>query len=318
MTKLYICDEGIREGQVNALTAQLPKGWSLENNAKDAACIITGAAPVTAEMIKDAGSSLKCIINIKPGDPVIAETNVPVYVIYDTGVTAVAEHAMTLMLMLGRQMLTAWRKVKNQEWAEGKETPVHTDQKHYTYNWIGLPESGQLHGKQVGIVGFGFIGKDLAKRLNAFNAKVAYYDIVRMPKEIEEKYNAKYMPLDELLATSDFISLHLRYIEGEGGNEKMFNKDLFSKMKPTAYFINTSRGRMVDEAALADAVKNHVIAGCGIDVFEYEPVRPDCPLLPLIGDNVILTPHIAGTFMGEAWVQAAKEIIEDVNEAIAA
>ena len=317
MTKLFIADESIREGQITALKEQLPQGWTLEHSPKDAAAIITASADVTKEMIAEAGSSLKAIIQIKPGKAAIAESKVPFYTIYDTGASSVAEHAMTLMLMLGRQMLTAWRKVKNQEWAEGKETPVFTDQKHYTYNWINIPKSGQLHGQQVGIVGFGFIGQELAKRLNAFNAKVAYYDIVRQPKEIEEKYNAKFMPLDELLKTSDFISLHLRFTEGEGGNEKMFNKDLFKLMKPTAFFINTSRGRMVNEADLAEAIKNHTIAGAGLDVFEYEPVRPDCPLLPLIGDNVIMTPHIAGTFMGEAWQQAAKEIIEDVSEAMA-
>ena len=318
MTKIYIADGSIREGQINALIEKLPEGWTLENTPKGAAAIVTASAEVTPEMIREAGDALKAVIEIKPGHAKIAETNVPLYTIYDTGASSVAEHAITLMLMLGRQMLTAWRKVKAQEWAEGKETPVFTDQRKYTYNWINIPKSGQIHGQQVGIVGFGFIGQELAKRLLPFNAKIAYYDIVRPPKEVEEKYHAKYMPLDELLKTSDFISVHMRFTEGEGGNEKMFNKDLFKLMKPTAFFINTSRGRMVDEADLADAIRSGTIAGAGLDVFEYEPVRPDCPLLPLIGDNVIMTPHIAGTFMGEAWQQAAKEIIEDIKEAQAA
>lgn len=318
MTKIYIADETIREGQIKALLEKLPEGWTLESSPKEAAAIITGSADITPEMIREAGDALKAVIEIKPGRAKIADTNVSHYVIYDTGASSVAEHAITLMLMLSRQMLTAWRKVKAQEWAEGKETPVFTDQKKYTYNWINIPQSGQIHGKQVGIVGFGFIGQELAKRLLPFNAKIAYYDIVRQPKEVEEKYHARYMPLDELLKTSDFISLHLRFTEGEGGNEKMFNKDLFRLMKPTAFFINTSRGRMVNEADLADAISNGTIAGAGLDVFEYEPVRPDCPLLPLIGDNVIMTPHIAGTFMGEAWQQVAKEIIEDIQEAQAA
>ncbi len=318
MTKIYIADESIREGQINALIEKLPDGWTLEKDPKGASAIITAAAEISPEMIGEAGDALKAVIEIKPGHAKIAETNVPHYTIYDTGASSVAEHAVTLMLMLSRQMLTAWRKVKAQEWAKGKETPVLTDQRKYTYNWINIPKSGQIHGQQVGIVGFGFIGQELAKRLLPFNAKIAYYDIVRMPKEVEEKYHAQYMPLDELLKTSDFISVHMRFTEGEGGNEKMFNKDLFRMMKPTAFFINTSRGRMVDEADLADAIRSGTIAGAGLDVFEYEPVRPDCPLLPLIGDNVIMTPHIAGTYMGEAWQQVAKEIIEDVREAQAA
>ncbi len=315
MIKIFFADQGIRDGQKSALVKQLPEGWEITSELEGTTVIITASVDVTEEMIQKATSSLKAIIKIQPGKADIAETNVSIFTIYDTGATAVAEHAMALMLMLGRQMLFAADKTKRQEWAKGKETPVFTDQKNYTYNWIGLPKSGQLHGKKVGIVGFGFIGQDLAKRLNAFNAKVLYYDLMRKPKEIEEKYHATYMPLEQLLGEADFVTLHLRFAEGE--NEKMFNKEKFALMKSTAYFINTSRGRMVDEADLAEAIRTHKIAGAGLDVFEYEPLKPDSALLPLAGYNLILTPHIAGTFMEEAWEESSKEIIEDIASILA-
>lgn len=316
MIKIFIADESIREGQIKALQNQLPANWEFTTELNDATAIITSNVDITDDSLRKTGSSLKVIIKIQPGKAEIANASIPVHTIYDTGVTSVAEHTMTLILMLGRQMLYAADKTKKQEWAVGKETPILTDQRKYTYNWINLPQSGQLHGKKVGIVGFGFIGQDLAKRLNAFNAKVLYYDLYRKSLEIEKKYNASYVSLEQLLQESDFVSLHLRFAEGENGNEKMFNKDKFALMKPSAYFINTSRGRMVDEADLAEAIKNKKIAGAGLDVFEFEPLKPDCPLLPLAGHNVILTPHIAGTYMEEAWEQSSREIVDIIKEAL--
>ena len=313
MKKIMI-DPTIRKEQVDAIQMQLPKDWEIIDQIEKADFIVTGNMDISEDNLRSCEGSLKGIIQILPGSAKIAQVGIPVYSVYDTGLTGVAEHAIMLMLVLSRRLLWLIEKVKNQEWVEGKSTPVLTDQKNYTYNWVGLPESGQLHGKTVGIVGFGFIGQDLARRLKAFHAKIIYYDIVRASSDIETLYEAKYAPLDELLQCSDFVTLHLRYIEGEGGNKKMFRKQLFEKMKPTAYFINTSRGQLVDEAALAEAIQNHRIAGAGLDVFEYEPFKPDCPLFPLISDHVILTPHVAGTYVEEARKTIAMEIVEIIRE----
>jgi len=314
MMKKIMIDPTIRKEQVDAIQTQLPKGWEVINQIENADFIVTCDMDILEENLRSSEGSVKGIIQIHPGKAKIADAGVPVYSVYDTGLTGVAEHAIMLMLVLSRRLLWLNEKVKNQEWVEGKSTPILTDQKKYTYNWVGLPESGQLHGKTVGIVGFGFIGQEVARRLKAFHAKIIYYDIVKASSDVETQYEAKYAPLDELLHRSDFVTLHLRYIEGEGGNKKMFGKQLFEKMKPTAYFINTSRGQLVDEAALAEAIKNQQIAGAGLDVFEYEPFKPDCPLFPLISDHVILTPHVAGTYVEEARKTMASEIIEIIQE----
>ena len=308
MVKICLMDSTVAIGQIDALKRNLPHGWELTNLVEGASAIVTENLNITESDIRKAGFSLKCIIRSLPGNAKIAETNIPIFQVLNTGVSSVAEHAMLLMLALGRKLLYAVEETKNQRWVPEKSTPIFTDQKHYIYNWIGIQESGQLHGKVVGIVGFGFIGQDLAARLYAFHVRIIYYDVIRAPQEIEEQYHAKYVSLEELLKQADFVSLHLRFIEGENGNEKMFGVREFKLMKSSAYFINTSRGRVVDEDALADAIKEGGIAGAGLDVFRYEPVKPDCPLLPLIGSNLIMTPHIAGTFMNEAWDTEAKEI----------
>ena len=313
MKKIMI-DPTIRKEQVDAIQTQLPKDWEVIQQFGKADFVVTCDMDISEEDLQSCRGSVKGIIQILPGRAKIAQVGIPIYSVYDTGLTGVAEHAIMLMLVLSRRLLWLNEKVKKQEWVEGKSTPILTDQKKYTYNWVGLPESGQLHGKTVGIVGFGFIGQELARRLKAFHAKIIYYDVVRASSEIEALYEAKFVSLEELLHRSDFVTLHLRYIEGEGGNKKMFGKQLFEKMKPTAYFINTSRGQLVDEAALAEAIQNQRIAGAGLDVFEYEPFKPDCPLLPLISDHVILTPHVAGTYVEEARKTIASEIIEIIGE----
>lgn len=313
MKKIMI-DPTIRKEQVDAIQTQLPKDWEVINQIENADFIVTCDMDILEENLRSSEGSVKGIIQIHPGRAKIAQVGIPIYSVYDTGLTGVAEHAIMLMLVLSRRLLWLNEKVKKQEWVEGKSTPILTDQKNYTYNWVGLPESGQLHGKTVGIVGFGFIGQEVARRLKAFHAKIIYYDIVKASSDVETQYEAEFVPLDELLQRSDFVTLHLRYIEGEGGNKKMFGKQLFEKMKPTAYFINTSRGQLVDEAALAEAIQNQQIAGAGLDVFEYEPFKPDCPLFPLISDHVILTPHVAGTYVEEARKTIASEIIEIIQE----
>jgi D-3-phosphoglycerate dehydrogenase len=142
-----------------------------------------------------------------------------------------------------------------------------------------------IYGKTLGIIGVGRIGAAVASRAKGFNMKVLYYDI-RNNKEIDDM-GAQKVDMDTLLRESDFISVHVPLMPE---THHLIGKRNLSMMKPTAYLINTSRGPVVDEAALAEALKNKVIAGAGLDVFEEEPkVHPD--LLEL--DNVVIVPHIA-------------------------
>lgn len=313
MSTIWMADPSIRSEQAVAIKDALPKNWSISEDISQADFIVNSSLDINNEFLQKTNTNLRGIIQLIPGSGKITASNIPVYRVYDTSVTSVAEHTILLILALGRRLLWLTDKVKKQEWAEGKSTPILTDQKKYTYNWVNLPESGQLHGKTVGIVGLGFIGQELARRLRVFNARVIYFNINRKSDEIEKELNVEFVPFEELLRQSDFISLHLRFAEGKDGNEKMFNVRVFEQMKPTAYFINTSRGRMVDEQALFEAIKQNKIAGAGLDVYEFEPMKPDNPLLQLIGDRVILTPHIAGTSMQEGWDTIAKEIVDIVT-----
>jgi phosphoglycerate dehydrogenase-like enzyme len=116
--------------------------------------------------------------------------------------------------------------------------------------------------------------------------------------------------LDDLLAQSDFVSLHHRFQEEPGGNDKQIGARELALMKPTAYLINTARGRLVDEEALAAALAGGQIAGAGLDVFRYEPLPPGHPFFALAGPRLILTPHVAGAPVAEARRTIADELVE--------
>jgi len=157
-------------------------------------------------------------------------------------------------------------------------------------NWKGwnLDQlcGADVWGKTLGIVGFGRIGRAVARRASGFQMKVLYSDAVRAPKEVEESLNADFRDLNALLAESDFVSVHVPLLPETHG---LFNAPRFYRMKPTAFFINTSRGPVVDEAALVAALENKRIAGAALDVFENEPfIHPG-----LKRSNVVLTPHLA-------------------------
>ena len=143
----------------------------------------------------------------------------------------------------------------------------------------------------VGLVGFGDIARCTARLLNAFGARVIYTNRTRKA-EFEKEYNVEYADLDTLIESSDFVSLHLASCEE---TRNTVNASFLSKMKKSAYLINTARGDLVDNEALYNALKNGEIAGAGLDVISPEPVQADNILLsPDIKDRLALTPHIAG------------------------
>jgi lactate dehydrogenase-like 2-hydroxyacid dehydrogenase len=142
-------------------------------------------------------------------------------------------------------------------------------------------------GKTLGIMGFGRIGRGVARRAQGFRMRVIYNDAVRAPAEVEKELGAEFVERDQLFREADFISLHVPLLPD---TRHLISKENLGKMKPTGFLINTARGPVVDEAALADALERKQIAGAALDVFENEPkVHP-----ALLGrKDVILTPHIA-------------------------
>jgi glyoxylate reductase len=157
-------------------------------------------------------------------------------------------------------------------------------------NWKGW-DLGQLvgtdvWGKTLGIVGFGRIGRALARRAAGFQMKVTYCDAIRAPLDIEKELKAEYRDFNTLLAESDFVSVHVPLLAETRG---LLDGAKLSRMKPTAYLINTSRGAVVDESALVHALESGKIGGAALDVYENEPfIHPG-----LKRANVVLTPHIA-------------------------
>lgn len=145
----------------------------------------------------------------------------------------------------------------------------------------------EVHHSTLGLVGAGRIGKIMAQRASGFEMKVLYYDVYRMTPEDEAKYHMTYMPMDEVLQMSDFVSVHTPYMPS---THHLIGERELKLMKPTAILINTARGPIVDEKALVKALQAGTIAGAGLDVFENEPaVEPEL----LAMENIVLLPHIA-------------------------
>jgi glyoxylate reductase len=151
----------------------------------------------------------------------------------------------------------------------------------------GFPFGWDMGGKTLGLLGFGRIGVEVAKRGKGFGVKMIYYDVVRR-QDTEEQYGITYVTFEELLRTSDIISVHVPLLPTTKG---ILSTKQFQVMKKTAIVVNTSRGPVIDQKALTEALKSGKIAGAALDVFEVEPAPLTEELLKL--ENVIVTPHMA-------------------------
>lgn len=237
--------------------------------------VITNKTPLRKELLEKL-TELKYIGLLSTGFNIVdweycKEKNIPVCNIPSYSTNAVAQLVFALILEHTNAVAIHSNSVHSGEWSSCKDfcywkTPLY-----------------ELDGKTLGIIGFGKIGKAVAKIAEAFGMNVLANTNHPAPFG-----NVKFCEKDELLAKSDFISLHCPLTPL---TEKMVNADFLSKMKKSAVLINTSRGQVVDETALADALKNKTIAGAGLDVLETEPPKADCPLLGL--ENCYITPHIA-------------------------
>ena len=146
---------------------------------------------------------------------------------------------------------------------------------------------GPIHGETVGLVGFGQIAREFHRRLVPLDVRVIAYDPY-VPAERAAPLGVEMVSLEDLMAQSDYISVHTPLLPD---TRHMINAEMIALMKPTAYLINTSRGPVVDEKALIDALLGEKIAGAGLDVFETEPLPADSPLMAM--ENVVLVPHTA-------------------------
>lgn len=184
----------------------------------------------------------------------------------------VADFALCLMLAAARRLVEADRYTRDGKWK----------------TWEPLLLAGQdIHHATLGLIGLGRIGAAVARRAQGFGMQVVYYDVVRR-EDLERSLSIAYRSFDDVLRNSDVISVHVPLSEQ---TRHLIGRPQFALMKKTAVFVNTSRGPVVDQAALAEALASRRIFAAGIDVFEQEPVSADDPLLKL--DNVVVVPHIA-------------------------
>jgi len=147
----------------------------------------------------------------------------------------------------------------------------------------------ELYDKTVGVIGFGNIGRRVARLCYGFGANIIYFERFFVPYALRADLKARPVGMDELLATSDIVTLH---VPSFAANRNMIGEKELGKMKPSAYLINTSRGDIIDEAALVRTLEEKKIAGAGLDVFSPEPPDPQNPLLHM--PNVVVSPHVAG------------------------
>ena len=223
-----------------------------------------------------AGPGLRIAANVAVGYdnvdvPACAERGVVVSNTPGVLTEATADIAFALILMATRRLGEGERLIRS-------GTP-------WSWSMFFMLGSG-LQGKTLGIVGLGKIGQATARRARAFGMNVVYAGRRRAPAEIEAEVGARLLPLEELLATSDVVSLHCPL---SAETRHLIDAEALGRMKPSAFIVNTTRGPVVDEAALAEAVRAGTIAGAGLDVFEREPeVHP--ALLEL--ENVVLIPHL--------------------------
>lgn len=196
-----------------------------------------------------------------------------------------AEHALLLMLALAKKLIPADRLVRNGGWDASTTKPADN----VAYNWAAVPDVGGLYGKTLGIIGLGEVGTLLARRAAAFGMRVVYTTRRRLAQAREAEIGAAYAGLDDLLASADFVVVAAANLPE---NDKLIGAAALARMKPSAHLINISRGCLVDEDALYEALTSRRIAGAGLDVHRIEPRTPGDRFAGL--DNVILTPHLAG------------------------
>ncbi len=254
----------------------------IKKDLKDAEILVIHFAPITGDVM-DAGKDLKIISSARGGpvnvDPEAA-TERGIIVTHTIGRLAqpVADHSMALLLAEVRHIARDYARVM--DGTHFKDPEARRRSRRFPVR--------EMEGKTLRIVGFGAVGRQVAKRARGFDLNILAFDPYIDETEME-KYGAKKASLENLLKESDFVSINARE---SPETYHLINEEKFRMMKPTAYIVNTSRGSIIDEKALVKALKENVIAGAGIDVFEDEPLKSDNPLLEL--ENVTITPHTAG------------------------
>jgi D-3-phosphoglycerate dehydrogenase / 2-oxoglutarate reductase len=293
--------------KISARGVQLLKeqpGWNVVLTTKDnlvaeiadaQALIVRSATKVTSELL-DKAPNLRCVGRAGVGVDNIdleAATKRGIIVMSTPGGNAVsvAEHTFALMLSLARQVPRLDKAFHEGRWEKSSAAGM------------------EMSGKTLGLIGLGRIGSEVAMRAEAFDMRVLGYDPY-ISEAAAKEFSVELVPLDRLLAESDFVSLHTAL---SPATQNLINAQTLAKMKKGVFIINAARGELIEEAALADALKSGHIGGAGLDVFAVEPPKNS----PLVGlPNVIATPHIAGSTT-EAQEEVGTQVAVQVKDYLA-
>lgn len=307
------------QGFAEGVTLRAPQSGSREELMTllpGAEGLLSKNTRIDESLMQAAGSSLK-LLQLWSGrrdnvDLSAAQAHkLTVALMPQVGCIAVAELTLLLMLGVSKKIVQADRLTRQGAYRDLGLTPELTAERKHAFQWLKLPNLFELYGKTLGLVGFGEIATEVARRANVFGMKVLYTKRQRLPEDIEQEENVSYRDFGQLLTESDFVSLHVPHT---AYTEKMIDAAALAQMKSDAFLINTCRGGVVDEAALVLALQTGSIAGAGLDVFVYEPVPYDNPLLGL--ENVVLVPHIGGG-SGGARVKQARDAVSNFNRWLA-
>ena len=267
--------------------------------AKPSSALITYLTDKINKNVIEAGKDLKIIANYGAGynniDVACAKeknvwvTNTP-GVLHET----TADLTWALILSVARRIVPA---------------DLYTRQNKFKGWGAKLFLGGEVYGKTLGVIGCGEIGRATARRAKGFSMPVLYHQRHRLPAEMEKELGAKFVSLEQLLRESDFITLHVPLTDE---TQYMIGEKEFAMMRPTAYFIHTARGKVVDDKALVNALKTNQIAGAGLDVFENEPELEE-GLTDL--ENVVILPHI-GSASEETRTRMAIMAVDNVIDAL--
>lgn len=285
--------------QIAGVVAKRMTYEELLEEVKDASALIVRVETRVDKKVLDNAENLKVIASMTTGlnhiDLKEAETRgIKIVSLPGYATTATAEYTMSLILSLMRKIPWAADHMKKEKWER--------------HRFVGT----ELAGKTLGVIGFGRIGSRVAKYANGFGMDVIFYDPYldeNMLKGVEAK---QVQSVDDILKESDVITIHT-FLSKE--TEKLIKKEQFEKMKRTAIIVNASRGMIIDESDLVEALKNGKIAGAALDVYEEEPLPPSHDLVDYARshENLVLTPHIAGSTK-ESIETAAKFVADRVVE----
>lgn len=271
---------------------------AIEEAVRGAEVLIARRRPVRARELELAGRPALVVAlgrNATAVDePAARAAGAALRTIPHPGALAVADHTLALLLAVARRIVEGDRGVRSGEYRERGLEPRTTTERSFAFNWLRRDDVFLLDGRELGLVGFGAIGQEVARRAFGFGMQVRYF----MRRPLTADWNRRLgveaaSSLDDLLASADLVSLHLPHT---GETENLLDAGALDRLKPGAVLVNTARGGLVDEAALVERLESGRLGGAGLDVFREEPLPADHPLVR--APRTVLAPHTGGAGAG--------------------